>query len=152
MANAARLTSAWPSTTLPEWSTKIRSETRIRPKCKPKGLTQKQSGRSGSRAVMWPATPSSKPYSAKSRKAAARRSLRWRRSSAGEVKTGGRGMRSMKALWDSGAGDGCGIGPPEEFRGHYSVRKAESRQLTADSKQKAVEKSKVEKLKRSKKT
>ena len=53
------------------------------PKCMPKGLTQKWSARSGSRAVMWPATPSSKPNLEKRRKAAARRCLRWSRSSAG---------------------------------------------------------------------
>ena len=31
------------------------------PKWTPNGLTQKRSGCSGSRTVMWPATPSSKP-------------------------------------------------------------------------------------------
>ena len=35
----------------------------------PNGLTQKWSRRSGSRAVMWPATPSSKPNWPKSRNA-----------------------------------------------------------------------------------
>src|SRR5260370_33185433 len=61
---------------------------------------------------MWPATPSSKPKREKRRKAAARRSLRWRRSSAGVAKTGGRGTRSMKALWAGEAADvdGCGMG------------------------------------------
>src|SRR5216684_1123509 len=90
----------------------MRSETRMRPKCRPKGFTQKWSSRSGSRAVMWPATPSSKPKREKRRKAAARRSLRWRRSSAGVAKTGGRGTRSMKVLWAGEAADvdGCGMG------------------------------------------
>ena len=45
-------------------------------KCTPNGLTQKVSGNSGSRAVMWPATPSSKPNLENSRKAAAKRCLR----------------------------------------------------------------------------
>src|SRR5260370_2575081 len=78
----------------------------------PQGFTQKLSRRSGSRAVIWPATTSSKPKREKRRKAAARRSLRWRRSSAGVAKTGGRGTRSMKALWTGEAadGDGCGMG------------------------------------------
>src|SRR5260370_591515 len=61
---------------------------------------------------MWPATPSSKPKREKRRKAAARRSLRWRRSSAGVAKTGGRGTRSMKGLWAGEAADEdcCGMG------------------------------------------
>src|SRR6266446_2638669 len=61
---------------------------------------------------MWPATPSSKPKREKRRKAAARRSLRWRRSSAEVAKTGGRGTRSMKALRAGEAADvdGCGMG------------------------------------------
>src|SRR5205085_9681821 len=60
---------------------------------------------------MWPATPSSKPNSANSRNAAARRSLRWRRSSAGVANTGGRGTRSMKALraGEAAEDDGCGM-------------------------------------------
>ena len=57
----------------------------MRPKSMPNGFTQKQSVCSGSRAVMWPATPSSKPYFEKTRNAAARRCLRWRRSSSTEV-------------------------------------------------------------------
>src|SRR5260370_6562703 len=61
---------------------------------------------------MWPATPSSKPKREKRRKAAARRSLRWRRSAAGVAKTGGRGTRSMKAPRADEAADvdGCGMG------------------------------------------
>src|SRR5581483_1777364 len=43
---------------------------------------------------MCPATPSSKPYFENRRKAAARRSLRWRRSSSTLVNSGGVGMRS----------------------------------------------------------
>src|SRR5438270_5051901 len=50
-------------------------------KCTPNGFTQKWSGRSGSRAVMCPVTPSSKPNFENKRNAAASRSLRCRRSS-----------------------------------------------------------------------
>src|SRR5260370_33500238 len=61
---------------------------------------------------MGPATPSAKAKREKRRKAAARRSLRWRRSSAGVAKTGGGGTRYMKALWAGEAADvdGCGMG------------------------------------------
>ncbi len=76
MAKAAVLTGLSPSTTSPSWLTRIRSETRMWPKCMAKGLTQKWSSRSGSRAVMWPATPSSKPNLENSRNAAARRCFR----------------------------------------------------------------------------
>ena len=48
----------------------------------PNGFTQKRSGSSGSRAVMWPATPSPNPKRPNSRNAAARRCLRCMRSSA----------------------------------------------------------------------
>ena len=41
---------------------------------------------------MWPATPSSKPYLPKMRKAAARRPLRYSRSSCLSVKVGGLGV------------------------------------------------------------
>ena len=61
----------------------------MRPKCIPNGLTQKVSGTSGSRAVMWPATPSQKPHAAKIRKPPARRSFRCCRSSARVAKAGG---------------------------------------------------------------
>ena len=91
MAKAARLTGQVPSTTSPSWSTRIRSDARICLKLMPNGLTQKWSVRSGSRAVMWPATPSSKPKRPKIRKAAARRCLRWARSSSGLRSTNGRG-------------------------------------------------------------
>lgn len=47
--------------TLPLWSTRIRSLLLIMLKATPKGLTQKQSGWTGSLKVIWPATPSSKP-------------------------------------------------------------------------------------------
>ena len=46
-----------PSTTSPWWLTRMRSDALIRLKSMANGLTQKWSGRSGSRAVMWPATP-----------------------------------------------------------------------------------------------
>ena len=59
MANAARFTGQLPSTTSPSWFTRSRSLTRINPKWRPKGLTQKWSSRSGSRTVMCPAGPSS---------------------------------------------------------------------------------------------
>ena len=65
----------------PGRSRRMRSETRMWLKLMPNGFTQKWSSRSGSRAVMWPATPSSKPNLPKSRKPAARRCLRCRRSS-----------------------------------------------------------------------
>ena len=60
----------------------------MRPKDSPNGFTQKQSGRSGSRAVRWPAMPSLKPKRSNSRKAAAIRCLMWVRSSSGESKLG----------------------------------------------------------------
>ena len=47
----------------------------------PNGFTQKWSSRSGSRAVMCPAMPSSNPNLPKRRYAAASRCLRWSRSS-----------------------------------------------------------------------
>ena len=63
----------------------------------PNGFTQKWSSRSGSRAVMWPATPSSKPNFPNSRKPAARRCLRcWRSSST--VSYFGRYQRSSRAV------------------------------------------------------
>ena len=49
MANAAVFTGQSPSTTLPSWSTRMRSRARIRPKLMPNGLTQNSSGCSGSR-------------------------------------------------------------------------------------------------------
>ncbi len=55
--------------------------TRMWPKCIPNGFTQKWSVNSGSRAVMCPATPSSKPNRLNNRKAAARFCLRCNRSS-----------------------------------------------------------------------
>src|SRR5438105_3036516 len=61
------------------------------PKWTPKGFTQKHSVCSGSRAVMWPATPSLNPNRENRRKDAARRSLRWRRSSSNVAKAGGAG-------------------------------------------------------------
>ena len=79
----------YPSTTSPAASTRMRSETLMWPKCIPNGLTQKVSGNSGSRAVMWPATPSQKPHAAKIRKPPARRSFRCCRSSARVAKAGG---------------------------------------------------------------
>ena len=62
------------------------------PKCMANGLTQKWSDSSGSRAVMWPATPSSKPNLENRRKPAASRCFRWRRSSSTEANDGGVGM------------------------------------------------------------
>ena len=46
-------------------------------KLSPNGLTQKRSGYSGSRTVMWPATPSPKPKRPKMRNAPASFCLRW---------------------------------------------------------------------------
>jgi hypothetical protein len=45
---------------------------------------------------MCPATPSSKPHFENKRKAPASLSFRWRRSSAGVAKAGGRGIRSNR--------------------------------------------------------
>ena len=70
-----------PSTTSPWSFTRMRSDARMWLKLMPKGFTQKWSRCSGSRAVMWPATPSSKPNLPKSRNPAASRCLRCRRSS-----------------------------------------------------------------------
>ena len=58
-------------------------------KWKPNGFTQNVSGCSGSRTVMCPATPSSKPIFENSRNAAASRRFRCTRSSAGLSNTGG---------------------------------------------------------------
>ena len=51
-----------PSMICPWWSTCMRSLFLMREKETPKGLTQKVVGSTGSRNVMCPATPSSKPY------------------------------------------------------------------------------------------
>src|SRR5437588_2141912 len=100
MANAARLTSRVPSTTSPWSLIRRRSDTLMWPKCMANGLTQKWSSFSGSRAVMWPATPSSKPKRENRRNAPARRCLRWRRSSSTEVKVGGIGTAiGREATW-----------------------------------------------------
>lgn len=57
--NAAALSMRFgpPAMTLPWWSTWIRSEAFIREKARPNGFTQKVDGSTGSRRVMWPATP-----------------------------------------------------------------------------------------------
>jgi hypothetical protein len=60
----------------------------------PNGFTQNMSACSGSRTVMCPATPSPKPNRPNTRSAPASCSLRWRRSSSTESKTGGRGSES----------------------------------------------------------
>jgi len=77
MATAAPFTARSPSTTLPAWSTRTRSLCLIMLKCIPNGFTQYESGNSGSRAVTWPATPSSSPALLNMRNAAASRTLRW---------------------------------------------------------------------------
>src|SRR5205807_797590 len=61
-------------------------------------FTQKWSKRSGSRAVMWPATPSSNRNREKRRNAAARRCLRCSRSSWTESNCGGSGS-PMSGIW-----------------------------------------------------
>ena len=81
MTNAARLTGCEPYTTSPWWLTRMRSLTVMWRKLRPNGLTQKWSGNSGSRTVMWPATPSPKPKRPKMRSAPASFCLRWSRSS-----------------------------------------------------------------------
>ena len=88
----------------------------MREKCIPNGFTQKQSGCTGSRTVMWPATPSSKPYLAKMRNAHARVFFRWARSWTLSVKVGGRrkgrglasGWRAEVGLVGGEAGTGAG--------------------------------------------
>ena len=62
MAKAALFSAAaFPATISPASFTKIKSDIFKRLNDNPKGLTQKQSGYSGSRQVMCPATPSEKP-------------------------------------------------------------------------------------------
>lgn len=63
----------------------------MREKATPKGFTQNVVGSTGSRSVIWPATPSSKPYFPKIRKAAANLPFRYCRSLYLSLKTGGRG-------------------------------------------------------------
>ena len=58
-------------------------------KLRPNGLTQKWSGNSGSRTVMWPATPSPKPKRPKMRSAPASLCLRCSRSSSTVSNVGG---------------------------------------------------------------
>lgn len=91
--NAAVLSNLFspPPITSPSSLTWIRSDDLIREKARPKGLTQKVSGWTGSRIVMWPATPSSNPNFPKIRKAAARRPLRYFRSSYLSLNCGGLG-------------------------------------------------------------
>ena len=88
IAKAAWLTAYSPWTISPVWLTSKRSEARMWLNGVPKGFTQKQSVCSGSRTVMWPATPSLNPKRPKIRKAAARRSLRCRRSDSRSSKVG----------------------------------------------------------------
>lgn len=87
--------------TLPLWSTWIRSEALIRENETPNGFTQKVVGSTGSRSVMWPATPSSKPYLPKIRKAAASLPLRYSRSLYLSSKTGGLGKEYGESTWAS---------------------------------------------------
>jgi hypothetical protein len=70
----------------------VRFETLIWLKCTPNGFTQNVSGNSGSRAVMCPATPSSKPNFEKRRKPAANLCFRCNSSSAWLANVGGLGM------------------------------------------------------------
>src|ERR1700759_567147 len=97
IANAAVFTLPSPSTTSPCELTRMRSDTRMWLNAIPNGFTQKWSRRSGSRAVMCPATPSSNPNLPKMRKPAARRSLRCRRSSS-TVSYFGRYQRSSRSV------------------------------------------------------
>ncbi len=90
-----------PSTILPLWSTRIRSLLFINENATPNGLTQNVVGSTGSRTVICPATPSSKPYFPNMRKAAASRPLRYSRSSYLSVKVGGPGIFAICPLaWD----------------------------------------------------
>lgn len=61
--------------TFPSSLTRMRSEALIMENATPKGLTQNVVGSTGSRSVMWPATPSSKPYLPKILNAAPQRQL-----------------------------------------------------------------------------
>ena len=74
----------------------MRSLTRMWRKLRPNGLTQKWSGNSGSRTVMWPATPSPKPKRPKMRSAPASFCLRWARSSSTVANVG---MPSMAVVF-----------------------------------------------------
>lgn len=67
----------------------------------PKGFTQKVDGSTGSRSVMWPATPSSKPNFPKIRKAAASLPLRYSRSLYLSSNTGGLGNEYGDSTWTS---------------------------------------------------
>ena len=80
----------------------------MRLKSTAKGLTQKWSVSSGSRAVMWPATPSLKPNLPNRRKAAASRCLMWVRSSSTESKVG----NAYGSGFFSATGASSGGGPP----------------------------------------
>lgn len=57
--NAAALSNLLgpPAMTCPSWLTWIKSEALISEKERPNGFTQKVEGSTGSRRVMWPATP-----------------------------------------------------------------------------------------------
>lgn len=108
--------------TCPSWLTWIKSEALISEKERPNGFTQKVEGSTGSRRVMWPATPvycqytciyvyiymdgregipSSKPFFPKMRNAAARRPLRYSRSACLSSKTGGLGKVILTFWSDS---------------------------------------------------
>ena len=89
MTNAARFTGWLPYTTSPSWLTRIRSLTRMWRKLRPNGLTQKWSGNSGSRTVMWPATPSPNPKRPKMRSAPASFCLRCSRAPPPRCRTSG---------------------------------------------------------------
>ena len=78
------------------------------------GLTQKWSVNSGSRAVMWPATPSEKPKRPNNRSAPANLCLRWRRSSSTVVNFGGTGARNFRGTAASTSERVCAI--PRNYR------------------------------------
>src|SRR3954453_10152475 len=94
MATAAPLTARSPSTTSPSWLTRTRSDDLIIEKCMPNGLTQYVVGSPGSRTVMCPATPSSRPALENIRNAAAIFALRCARSSSTVSNVCGSGMYS----------------------------------------------------------
>lgn len=75
----------------------IKSLFRINENETPKGFTQKLSGLTGSRKVICPATPSSKPFFPKIRKAAASRPFMYSRCSSLSSKTGGRGKLTARS-------------------------------------------------------
>ena len=90
-------------------------------KCMPNGFTQKWSGHSGSRAVIWPAIPSLKPNFAKRRKAEAKRCLRCTRSSLTVWKIGGSGVFAIFTEAEVGVEELCVCVLLPVGSGHFQI-------------------------------